>query len=62
MEIQFVRPPQMAKMLGVSPRTLSNWTAMKVIPFRKIQRVILFDPAEVKEALDRFETKVDQRR
>jgi predicted site-specific integrase-resolvase len=54
METQFVRPKQMAKMLGVSTRTLSNWMTMGVIPFRRIKRVILFDPVEVRAQPNRF--------
>jgi predicted site-specific integrase-resolvase len=56
-EKQFVRPTQLAKMFGVSTRTLRNWMVMGVIPFRRIKRVILFDPVEAKTALDRFRTE-----
>jgi DNA-binding transcriptional MerR regulator len=45
-------------MFGVSTRTLRKWMTMGVIPFRRINRVVLFDPVEVRAALDRFQTEI----
>jgi excisionase family DNA binding protein len=42
-----VRPAQMAKMLGVSERTLKNWMAQRGLPFIKIGRAVLLDPRAV---------------
>jgi excisionase family DNA binding protein len=50
-----VRYAEMAKALGISERLLKNWVRDRVIPFTKIRRVVLFDPAKVESALERFE-------
>jgi hypothetical protein len=36
-----------------SLRTFREWQARGLIPFKKIGRLTLFDPAEVRAALDR---------
>ena len=41
----------MAELLGISIRTLRNWMSMRIIPFYRIRRVILFDPDKVEAAL-----------
>jgi excisionase family DNA binding protein len=43
-----VRTKEMAELLGISVRTLRNWVEMRIIPFYKVRRVILFDPEGVK--------------
>jgi excisionase family DNA binding protein len=45
----------MAELLGVSVRTLRNWMSMRIIPFYKIKRIILFDPEAVEAALKEYE-------
>jgi hypothetical protein len=51
----FLREPEMAKQLSVTPRTLRSWRSKRVVPFIKIKKVILFDPHKVVEALGKFE-------
>lgn len=43
-----------AERLNVSPRTVSEWMSKRIIPFRKVGRCVLFNPAEVDAALSRF--------
>jgi hypothetical protein len=45
---------ELAETLGISTRTIDHWRAERIIPYRKIRGVILFDPAEVEQALERF--------
>jgi hypothetical protein len=45
----------MAEALGISERLLRNWVRDRVVPFTKIKRIVLFDPAKVESALGRFE-------
>jgi Helix-turn-helix domain len=54
---QKIREKAMAGILGVSERTLRNWRSLKIVPYTKIGRVILFDPDAVHAALERFERK-----
>jgi excisionase family DNA binding protein len=55
--LKFVRPKELSKLLAVSPRTIRQWQASRVIPFHKIRQTVLFDYAKVIEALERFERK-----
>lgn len=48
---KFNRKKAEAARLGVGTRTLERWMVGHVVPFRRIGRVILFDPAEVDHAL-----------
>ena len=48
----------MAERYNVSVRTVDNWMTRRVIPYVKIDRLVLFDPVKTDEALDRFEYKV----
>ena len=52
-----IREPEMAKELSVSLTTLRDWRTMRLIPFYKIGRVVMYDPQRVREALERFERK-----
>jgi hypothetical protein len=52
---QLLREFELAKLLGVSPRTLREWRTRRLVPFLKINRVILFDPERVQGALKKFE-------
>ena len=40
-----------AERLGISSRLLDKWVSGRVIPFRKVGRAVLFDPAEVDRCL-----------
>jgi excisionase family DNA binding protein len=55
---QFLSKQELALVLGVSPRTIDNWTAQKRIPFIRLSaRLIKFDLERVKAALARYEIK-----
>lgn len=45
---------ELAETLGISTRTISHWMSQRLLPYRKIGRTVLFDPAEVEQALQRF--------
>jgi hypothetical protein len=47
---QKITEKAMAGVLGVSERTLRNWRSLKIVPYTKIGRVILFDPDAVRGA------------
>jgi DNA-binding transcriptional MerR regulator len=49
-----VREKEMASICAVSDRTFRNWKAKKLIPFTKVGRVVLYDPAKVLDALDKI--------
>lgn len=42
-------------------RTIRSWQAARVIPFRKVGRLVLFDPVEVFGHLDKYH-RVEPRR
>jgi excisionase family DNA binding protein len=46
-----VRPREMARMLGVSLRTLQNWMAQRGLPHMRIGRMVLLDPHAVQQWL-----------
>ena len=49
---------ELASVLGVSPRTISSWTAQKRIPFLRFSaRFVRFNLERVKTALARYEIK-----
>jgi hypothetical protein len=54
---KLIREPQQAKMLGISERTLRTLRAQRLVPFVKINRIVLYDPDRVIAALERFERK-----
>ncbi len=56
----YVRKANLAKMLGVSPRTVDNWIAKRMIPvIATSPRLHLFDVEAVKGALEQgFEIAV----
>jgi excisionase family DNA binding protein len=43
-----------AERLGIGTRTLERWVASRIVPCRRIGKVLLFSPAEVDQALTRF--------
>jgi hypothetical protein len=49
--------PGIAREIKVSPRTIDNYMALRIIPFFRIGRVVRFDVARVKAALARFEVR-----
>jgi hypothetical protein len=44
--------------LGVSFRSVSNWTAAKLIPYYRLDGVMRFDLPAVRKALERFKNRV----
>jgi hypothetical protein len=54
---QLIREPEQAKRLSISQRTLRSLRAQRLVPFVKINRIVLYDPEKVMEALERFERK-----
>lgn len=55
---RFMRRKQMARYLGVSERHLSDLVARRIIPCLRLgHRTVLFDPAKVERALERFEQR-----
>jgi excisionase family DNA binding protein len=54
---QRIREKIIAELLGVSERTVRNWRASRIIPYTKVGRIILFEPAAVERALLKFERK-----
>jgi excisionase family DNA binding protein len=51
---QFLHTEGVAEMLGVSTRTVAEWTRTRSVPMRKIAGVrrVFFDPEEVREWVD----------
>ena len=43
----------MARILGVSVRTLENWMTARIIPYQKIGKVVSFNPDSVRAAIER---------
>ena len=51
-ETNLIKKTELAKMLGVSNRTVDNWVARRIIPYLAISaRLHLFDPVAVRNAL-----------
>ena len=46
---------QIARFLGVSPRTISNMVRQRRIPVIKFGGSVRFDPVRVRKALDKYE-------
>ena len=57
-EGRLYRTNEIADLLGVSPRTISNWVRDKVIPYFKIGKTLRFDPAKVLKVLNKYEVPV----
>jgi len=50
----YLRKDELAEVLGVSMRTITNWMNGRVIPFIKVGRTVLFRRGDVDQALQRF--------
>jgi predicted DNA-binding transcriptional regulator AlpA len=47
-----VRKRELAKALGVSPRTIDDWVARRIIPYLAMSsRLHLFDPVQVRQVI-----------
>lgn len=62
MTIEYMRPKQVAEWLKISLRQVRQWQAEGVIPYIKVGGTILFEPARVREALQRFERNSQPKR
>lgn len=51
---KYARKGVVANYLGVCPRTVDNWMKSGVIPFMRVNRVVLFNLHEIEEALTKF--------
>ena len=52
LEPALVKKSELAKLFGVSPRTVDNWVAQRLIPYLATSpRMHLFDVSAVKKAL-----------
>jgi len=62
-ETNLIKKTELAKMLGVSNRTVDNWVARRIIPYIAISaRLHLFDPVAVRSALaGKFGVNTNQR-
>jgi len=60
--MQLLTESEMAARLSVTPRTLRNWRSQRLVPFIKVRKVILFDPAKVIAELEKFERGAGSRR
>ena len=52
-----VRKPALSEAFQTPVRTINAWMRARRIPFRKVGRIVLFDLAEVREALDRYKIR-----
>jgi excisionase family DNA binding protein len=57
-----INPAEMAGLLGISKRTLSDWMRRRLIPFERIgpsrgRSIVMFDIAAVDAALKRWRIK-----
>ena len=51
---ELVTKRHIAAVTNVSTRCIDNWMSDGLIPYRKIGKLVRFDVAEVREALNRF--------
>ena len=42
----------MARIMGVSVRTIENWMVQRLIPHQKINKVVTFDLVEARKAIN----------
>jgi hypothetical protein len=57
-DMALLKRPQLARAINVSPRTIDNFVARKIIPAIRIStRCVRFDLASVLAALRKFEVK-----
>ena len=53
--VGLVRKAKMASILDISIRTLEVWMTKGFIPYQKVDKLVSFNPIEVKKAIeDRF--------
>lgn len=47
-----VRKSEMARIMGVSVRTIENWMIQRMIPYQKINKIVTFDPVQVRNVIN----------
>ena len=47
-----VRKYEMARIMGVSVRTIENWMIQRMIPYQKIGKIVTFDPVQVRNTIN----------
>jgi|TARA_A100001011_G_C13594888_1_gene549761 phage terminase Nu1 subunit (DNA packaging protein) len=47
-----VRKYEMARIMGVSVRTIENWMIQRMIPSQKINKIVTFDPVQVRNTIN----------
>jgi hypothetical protein len=45
----------MAEALGIKERLLKKWVSLRLVPYTKVGRTVLFDPTKVEVALEKYE-------
>jgi excisionase family DNA binding protein len=56
-ESVYLRYKDLSEELGISLRTLKSWVAARLIPYVKVNRLVLFEREKVKAALQKLERK-----
>ena len=54
-----LRSKEMAALIGISERMLRHWQSRRIIPYEKINRIVLFNPEKVLAALEKFERNAE---
>lgn len=54
---RWVTKQQLAAHLQCCPRTVNNLMRRRILPYRKIGRLLRFDPAECDRALEAFQVR-----
>ncbi len=50
---QFLKVPEVAKLLNISTTSLYAWVRAKRVPYTRVTREILFDPDELQAWIER---------
>lgn len=57
---KFISIDELADKLGISKGTIYQWTAMKVVPFYKIGRLVRFNEEEIEKWLSERKQQVSK--
>lgn len=55
---KYLKPQELAAMLGVDVSTIYGWTSAKKIPYLKISRLVRFRPEEIEKWIKEREIPV----
>ncbi|MCO5251887.1 MAG: helix-turn-helix domain-containing protein, partial [Candidatus Kapabacteria bacterium] len=53
-KFSLINTEQLCKLLGVSRIIIYNWRKKGILPYKKISKMVYFDPVEVQQALKSF--------